>query len=30
VTLDTEKLSAADAGALAADVLMDHFGEAHV
>ncbi len=30
VTLDTEKLSAADAGALAADVLMDHFGEAYV
>jgi adenylylsulfate kinase len=30
VTLDTEKLSAADAGALAADLLMAHFGEAYV
>jgi len=30
ITLDTEKLSAAEAGALAADVLLDHFGEAHV
>lgn len=30
VTLDTQKLSAADAGALAADVLLAHFGEAYV
>lgn len=29
-TLDTEKLSAADAGALGADVLLAHFGEAYV
>jgi adenylylsulfate kinase len=29
VTLDTYKLTAADAGALAADVLLDHFGGAH-
>jgi adenylylsulfate kinase len=30
VTLDTEKLSAANSGALAADVLCAHFGEAYV
>jgi hypothetical protein len=29
VTLDTGKLTPAEAGALAADVIMSHFGDAH-